>query len=135
MKKSVVETIERMLDRRSFVKKTAVVTGALITGLIAAPKGASGKSPDFCCNLCRVPSPPWPGSGCYCVWCWTCREPVDCIRYKCMECFTFVQGTCTAAVCQCYNVEAPDARCRVCDSGVYASQAVPLGAYTPCNHQ
>lgn len=135
MKKSVVETIERMLDRRSFVKKTAVVTGALISGLIAAPKEASGKAPYYCCNVCKLPgTPPWPGSGCYCVWCWTCKEPVDCLRYKCMECFTWIEPPCVDALCKCYNSEAPDANCRTC-TGVYASRIDLIGPYQPCQPQ
>jgi hypothetical protein len=129
MKKSVVETIERMLDRRSFVRKTALVTGALISGLIAAPKEASAKTP--CCGLCHVPgTPPWPGSGCYCVWCWTCKS-IDCVIFKCMECFTYIEPPCVLSLCQCYTSLFPPNECRTCE-GVYASKEENLGPYFPC---
>jgi hypothetical protein len=130
MKKSVVETIERALDRRKFVKKVAAVTGAFITGVLVAPKRAAAKAPDYCCNLVFTPGdPPWPTT-CACTWCWVCKEPIDCFKYKCKECIQSFPGACTPQICLCHNTDHVDA-CRTSD-GVVASSIQNMGRYYPC---
>lgn len=130
MTRKVVEIIERQLERRNFLRRAALVTGAFIGGLLVAPTRATAKPANGCCGLCFTPgSPPWPGN-CACMWCWVCKYPVDCFKYKCMECFMSFAGNCTPQLCKCHNTDVRDA-CFTCN-GVVASAKAKLSKYTPC---
>lgn len=131
MKRSIVDTIERALSRRNFLRRTALVTGAFITGLLVAPKPTSAKPDWGCCELCfpYVGSCTWPPD-CLCVWCWVCPEPNDCFYWKCYECIMQFTGGCTAQICQCWNGNHVDA-CRTC-GGVVCSAYQQLGKIPGC---
>jgi hypothetical protein len=131
MNRTIVETIERGLNRRSFLARAAVLTGAFVTGLLVAPNRASAKPPWGCCSLCFEPgSRPWP-SDCACVWCWVCPEPVSCLKFKCYECIMSFEYSCTPQICQCWTYDRRDG-CRIC-AGVVSSTFQVLGRYYPCN--
>ena len=129
MKRIVVEAVERTIGRRSFVRKTALMSGAFLTGLLGAPKKAAAGTLE-CCGLCHTPgNPAWP-SNCLCTWCWVCKNEVHCVKWKCKECIQSFPGSCTQSLCACHNTDVYDA-CRTC-SGVVASEKTFLGKYTPC---
>jgi hypothetical protein len=131
MKRTVVETIERELDRRDFLRRAALVAGAFVTGLLVAPKRASAKPEWGCCSLCFpiTGSCTWPPD-CACVWCWVCPEPVSCLKFKCYECIMSFPSSCTPQICQCWTYDKIDA-CRTC-AGVVCSAYQILGRYYPC---
>ena len=131
MKRTLVEAIERAVGRRSFLKRTALVSGAFIGGLLGASnKAAAGGGP--CCGLCKPSgNPPWP-QNCACAWCWVCKDAINCLKYKCKECIQGFGGACTPSLCRCHSTDVHDA-CRTClGVTVVASEQQLLGKYTPC---
>lgn len=132
MKRTIVETIERELSRRNFLRRLALVSGALISGLLVPPKRAEACPPfQGCCSLCFpvVGSCSWPPD-CACVWCWVCKDTINCRKFKCSECIMSFPSSCTPAICRCWGSDVADA-CRTC-AGVVCSAFQNLGKYTPC---
>lgn len=132
MKRAIVETIERELSRRNFVRRVALVAGAFMSGLLVAPKRAAAcHPPTGCCELCFpfAGQCSWPPD-CACVWCWVCKQSSTCRKFKCSECIMSFPSSCTPALCMCHNTDVVD-DCRTC-AGVVCSAFLNLGKYTPC---
>lgn len=101
---SLVGYVSMEINRRRFL--TRIAAGAISTAFtvlgLATP--AEALCSYKCCTLCRCPSS---CSGCHCIWCWFCSNPVD-KTWKCCECYdatTYCNGGCYLV--RCSYVQGP----------------------------
>lgn len=99
------EFLKDVVSRRSFLKKTAGMTAALLGSIFGFAKPAHGLRYVYCCTLCGNDCPSW---SCTCWWVWGCCYSGR--LFSCHECFpsgTPCNDTCNGVTCS-----------RVLDEGV-----------------
>jgi hypothetical protein len=119
MKRTIVEEIGALVDRRLFLRRISLVAGSFAAGVLGLPKSSEASdcstgNKHGCCCLCKNPyvSCPYdwvdwgdPGN-CSFVWQWYCNTGFPGWHtYFCYECF----GTCT-------NVTDPQPPPLICNS-------------------
>ena len=103
MTKRTVQKIAESLERRNFLKKLTLVTGAFLGGVLGLSQPAHATTRVFCCFLCKDPKDcTYKKENCACEWSWTCDHRDSCATYLCKECHTVTPcgASCgTTAIC------------------------------------
>jgi hypothetical protein len=102
--KKLVDTVGRLVDRRTFMGRAVAGVGAVVVGVFMKPQVAEAAN---CCGLC--PSPTCTQLQldiCFCKWTWTCCTHLN-AKWDCVECAHAIPPGCPGQPCEegcsCYN--------------------------------
>ena len=100
MTRKTVGKIAASLERRSFLQKLILATGALLGGVLGTSQPAYATTFLACCALCKDPAE-CRYTGCACEWAWVCDHIPNCARWLCKECYTAppCNGGCFSVKC------------------------------------
>lgn len=126
MPRKLLQLVESALDRRAFLRKVTTIAGALVAGVVGAPRPAYACY--GCCGLCLDPGGGCSFTNCACTWNWKCPDYGTCRFYRCYECFENPVSPCDQP---CYN----DPHCGITCVGVKCSAYAQLGQIPECYPQ